>query len=363
MTGPLTGLRVVEMDGIGPTPHAAMLLADLGADVIRVQRRNPRGAPDGVADADHVLWRNRRVVRADLKTAADRDCVVRLIAAADVLIEGFRPGVMERLGLGPGDCLGANPGLVYARMTGWGQDGPWATRAGHDINYLALTGLLHAMGPAQAPPLPPLNLAADFGGGSVLLAFGIMAALWERHHTGQGQVVDGAMVDGANLLGQLLWSWRDAGRWSDRRGTNMLDGSAPFYRTYECADGKYVAVGALEPPFYRQLLDGLGLDSTALPDRWDKAAWPQLADCLAERFAEQTRDSWVHVFGDRDACVTPVLEFGEVPAHEHISQRNTVIEVAGVPQAAPAPRFSRTAAPLPAPARETELADALEDWQ
>jgi alpha-methylacyl-CoA racemase len=362
MTGPLNGLRVVELAGIGPGPHAAMMLADLGADVVRVER--PRGALDiSGGRPDHVL-RGRRSVAADLKTDEGHELVLRLVSAADVLIEGFRPGTVERLGVGPEDCHRVNPRLVYGRMTGWGQHGPLAERAGHDINYIGLTGALHAIGRAGQPPVPPLNVVGDFGGGSMFLVTGVLAALWERERSGLGQVVDAAMVDGTSSLLQLIWSLRGQGTWSDERGANLLDGGAPFYDTYLCEDGGYVAVGAIEPQFYRALLDGLGLDAATLPEQWDRAGWPRLRARLTEAFLTRPRDAWAEAFADTDACVTPVLRFGEAPHHPHLAARATLVEVDGVRQAAPAPRFSRTApelsSPPPVPGADTKA--VLADW-
>jgi alpha-methylacyl-CoA racemase len=361
MTGPLAGLRVVELAGLGPVPHAAMVLADLGADVVRVER--PAAGPDGRA-RDQML-RSRTRVEADLKDPADRERVLALAGCADVLLEGFRPEVAERLGLGPGDCFERNPRLVYGRMTGWGQDGPLAPRAGHDINYLSLTGALHAVGRAGERPVPPLNLVGDFGGGSMLLLTGVLAALWERGRSGRGQVVDAAMVDGVGVLLQMAWSLRGLGMWSDQRGRNLLDGGAPFYDTYECADGRYVAVGAIEERFYQQLLDGLGLAQDALPDRDDPAGWPELRDRLSAVFASRTRDEWAKAFEGTDACVTPVLRFDEVAGHPHTAARGGIVELDGVQQAAPAPRFSRTApAPptVPAAAASADLDRVLARW-
>lgn len=359
MTGPLAGLRVVEMAGLGPTPHAAMVLADLGADVVQVRRPQRSAAPDGAADADALLWRGRRVVAADLKDADDVGRVLDLVDAADVLVEGFRPGVMERLGLGPDVCRARNPGLVYARMTGWGQTGAWSGVAGHDINYLAVTGVLDAMGPADAPPVPPLSLVGDFGGGSMLLVTGVLAALWSRQASGRGQVVDAAMTDGTNLLAQLQWSWKAAGRWSDHRGDNLLDGSAPFYATYACRDG-HVAVGALEPQFWDALLRVLAIDD--VPDRWDRSSWPGLRATLASRLAERTRQEWVAAFDGVDACVTPVLTFDEAPEHAYARERRSFVTVDGHLQAAPAPRFSESVPAVPTPARDAELDDVLAAW-
>jgi alpha-methylacyl-CoA racemase len=357
-SGPLAGLRVVELAGIGPGPHAAMVLADLGADVVRVDRP---GAGAGAA-ADPTL-RGRRRLAADLKDPADKAAVLDLVERADVLIEGYRPGVTERLGIGPADCHARNPKLVYARMTGWGQDGPLAQRAGHDINYISLTGLLHAIGRPGERPVPPLNLVGDFGGGSMLLLVGVLSALWEAQRSGQGQVVDAAMVDGASLLGQMFWGFLAQKMWVDQPGVNMLDGGAPFYDTYTCADGRHVAVGAIEPQFYAALLTGLGLTGADLPGQHDRDRWPELKARFAEVFATRSRDDWAGVFAGTDACVTPVLAFGEVAAHPHLAARATIVDPAGVPQAAPAPRFSRTGTTVPEPAAAPEDAAAiLADW-
>jgi alpha-methylacyl-CoA racemase len=361
--GPLQGLRVLEFGGIGPGPHAAMLLADLGADVVRVER--PSGGLAVLpAEARDWMLRGRRSVGANLKDPAGRDIVLRLLDAADVVIEGFRPGVAERLGVGPEDALARNPRLIYGRMTGWGQDGPLAQRAGHDINYISLTGALHSFRTEGARPTPPLNLVGDFGGGSMFLVTGILAALWERERSGQGQVVDAAMVDGTSVLMQMVWAIRAQGFWRDEPASNFLDTGAPFYDTYECADGGYVAVGALEPQFYAQLLGGLGLDPAGLPPQLDPAGWSVLRERFTEIFASRPRDEWAKVFADTDACVTPVLSLAEVPEHPHIAARGTLTELDGVLQAAPAPRFSRSApgtptAP-PVPGADTEA--VLADW-
>jgi len=358
MAGPLTGLRVVELAGIGPGPHAAMILGDLGADVVRVER--PQSAERG---PDFTL-RGRRSVTADLKAPAGQDLVRRLADKADVLIEGLRPGVAERLGVGPEELRARNPRLVYARMTGWGQQGPLAARAGHDINYISLTGALHAIGVKGTRPTPPLNLVGDFGGGSMFCVTGILAALWERERSGEGQVIDVAMVDGTSVLLQMTWSLLAGGNWRDEPASNRLDTGAPFYDTYQCADGRYVAVGALEPQFYAELLAGLGLDPAALPPQQDEAGWPVLRAVFTAAFASRTRDEWTAVFADRDACVTPVLSFTEAPAHPHIAGRDTIIGIDGAPQAAPAPRFSRTAAGVPSsppkPGADTDV--VLRDW-
>ena len=346
MPGPLTGLRVIELAGIGPVPHAAMVLGDLGADVVRVER--PARAFDPTGGRPDYTLRSRRSVAADLKTGGGRDLVLRLAAQADVLLEGLRPGVAERLGVGPEQCQAVNPALVYGRMTGWGQDGPMAGQAGHDINYISLTGALHAIGTGDRPTVP-LNLVGDFGGGSVFLVAGVLAALWERQRSGTGQVVDAAMVDGASVLAQMVWAFRGAGAWTDRRAANLLDGGAPFYDTYTCADGRWIAVGALEPQFYAQFLAGLGLTGEDLPAQMDRSGWPRLRARFTEVIASRTRDEWAETFAGTDACVTPVLSFGEAASDPHITARETVITLDGIPQAAPAPRFSRTPAPTPAP--------------
>ncbi len=272
------------------------------------------------------MLRNRRIVTADLKSDQGRELVLKLVAKADVLIEGYRPGVTERLGLGPQDCAKVNDRLIYARMTGWGQAGPRSQQAGHDINYISLNGILHAIGRVGERPVPPLNLVGDFGGGSMFLLVGILAALWERHNSGKGQVIDAAMVDGSSVLVQMMWAMRGIGIWSDVRGTNMLDGGAPYYDTYECADGGYVAVGAIEPQFYAAMLAGLGLDAVNLPPQNDVARWPELRAVLTEAFGRYDRDHWAKVFADSDACVTPVLSFGEVHTEPHIAERNTFYE-------------------------------------
>jgi alpha-methylacyl-CoA racemase len=363
VAGPLDGLRVLEFGGIGPGPHAAMVLADLGADVARVERPNG-GLQLLPPEARDWLLRGRRSVAADLKDAAGRETVQQLISRADVVIEGFRPGVAERLGIGPEDSLAANPRLVYARMTGWGQHGPLAQRAGHDINYISLTGALHAFRTEGSRPTPPLNLVGDFGGGSMFLVTGILAALVERGTSGRGQVVDAAMVDGTSVLLQMVWALRGLGLWTDQPASNLLDTGSPFYDTYACADGGYVAVGALEPQFYAQLLAGLGLESADLPAQFDTAGWPVLRERFTELFASRARDEWAKVFADTDACVTPVLSFAEAAEHPHLVARGTVTDIGGVLQAAPAPRFSRTAADVPgappAPGADTDA--VLADW-
>jgi alpha-methylacyl-CoA racemase len=338
-SGPLTGIRIVEIAGLGPGPYACMLLAELGADVIRVDR--PGGGPRLVPAAEEVLHRSRPCVAVDLKQPAGRDALLRLADEADVLIEPLRPGVMERLGVGPDDCLARNPRLVYARMTGWGQDGPMAARAGHDINYLSLTGALHAMGTADKP-IPPLNIGADFGGGSMFLVVGVLAALLERAGSGRGQVVDAAMVDGASSLVTMVYGMLAAGHWQDRRASNLLDTGAPFYDTYACKDGRHVAVGAIEPQFYAELLDGLGLTDELAGGQHEREHWPEHRRHIGEVLATRTRDEWAAAFAGTDACLTPVLGLHEAGRHPHMAARGTFIEQQGRVQPGPAPRFSRT---------------------
>ena len=361
MTGPLAGIRVLELAGMGPGPHAAMLLADLGADVVRVQRA---GQLPAAAEPLDFQLRGRRIVVADLKQAGDRARVLQLVARADVLIEGFRPGVTERLGLGPDDCSAVNTGLIYARMTGWGQYGPDADRAGHDINYLSGTGVLNAIGRAGELPIAPLNLVGDFGGGSLYLVVGVLAALVERRQSGAGQVIDAAIVDGASHLAHVVWSQRGRGRWDDRRGHNSLDSGAPFYDVYATADDRCMAVGALEPQFYAALLAGLGLSDTELPAQRDRAGWPRLRAVLTETFGRRTQAEWTAIFAGTDACVTPVRAFAEAPDDPQLAARHTLIEIDGVTQPAPAPRFSRSAPARPtAPPRDAvTVAEVLQTW-
>ncbi|MFJ8816411.1 CaiB/BaiF CoA transferase family protein [Amycolatopsis thermoflava] len=357
-TGPLAGLRVLELAGLGSVAIAAMTLADLGADVVRLDR--PSG-PYPVSEGDPVM-RGRRRVRADLKTAEGRAAALDLAASADVVLESLRPGVAERLGVGPEVCLARNPRLVYARVTGWGQDGPLSHLGGHDLNYVALTGVLRAMGRADDRPAPPLNLLG-FAGGAIFGVVGVLAALREAERSGRGQVVDAAIVDGVGLLAQMVWSFQHRGQWNEERESNLFDGHAPFYDTYRCADGEFVAVGAMEPVFYANLLDGLGLDGADLPAQLDEKGWPVLRARFTEVFAQRTRDEWAAVFEGRDACVTPVLKFSEAAVHPHTAARSAVVTRDGVRQAAPAPRFSRTtttAAPSPVPA---SLAGVLADWR
>ena len=342
--GPLQGFRVVELAGIGPGPFCAMLLADLGAEVLAVER--PASGPPGWP----VLFaRGRRRVAVDLKHPEGPGVVLDLVAGADALVEGFRPGVAERLGIGPDECLARNPRLVYGRVTGWGQEGPLARAAGHDIDYIALAGALHPVGPADGPPVPPLNLVGDFGGGGMLLALGVVAALLEAGRSGRGQVVDAAMVDGAALLTTQVHELLAAGLWSDRRGANLLDGAAPFYAVYETADGRHLAVGALEPRFYAELLERVGLGGEDLPAQLDRDGWPVLRERLAAQFRTRTRDEWCRLLEGSDACVAPVLSLLEAPTHPHNQARGTFVDVGGVVQPAPAPRFSRTPSAHPHP--------------
>ena len=353
MPGPLEGVRVVELAGLGPAPFAAMLLADMGADVVSVDRADQAmGAPLDAAKGN-VYGRGRRSVAVDLKHPDGVEAVRRLADDADVFLEGFRPGVAERLGLGPDELRTRNPRLVYGRMTGWGQDGPYADRAGHDINYIALAGPLAHIGRAGQPPTPPLNLLGDFGGGGMLLAFGVACALAERARSGAGQVIDAAMVDGAALLSAPIAPAYALGFFHPERGTNWLDSGAHYYDVYECADGRWLSIGAIEPKFYANLLAVLGLDPADLPDQADESAWPELKARFATVLATRTRDEWMDAFADPDHCVAPVLPFDEVLDHPHIRARGTFVEVDGVPQPAPAPRFDRTPAALdrpPAPA-------------
>jgi alpha-methylacyl-CoA racemase len=363
-SGPLTGIKVVELAGIGPGPFCAMLLSDLGARVLRIERPEPVDLGLPTPRAFDLLARGRRSVAVDLKSAAGVGAVKALIRRADVLIEGFRPGVTERLGLGPDDCLAINPRLVYGRVTGWGQDGPLAGAAGHDIDYIALTGTLHSIGSRNGPPIPPSNLVGDFGGGGVYLAFGVVSALLERGHSGKGQIVDAAVVDGAASLMTGMYGRKAAGAWTDRRGENDLDGGAPWYSVYETADSRYVCVGAIEERFYQELVRRLGLDAEDLPDRHDRTAWPRLRKRFAEVFRTRTRDEWTRVFEGSDACFAPVLSLSEAPQHPHNKVRGTFIDVDGVVQPAAAPRFSRTPGQIQhGPGRAGPNAtETLRDW-
>ncbi|MGX4641992.1 CaiB/BaiF CoA transferase family protein [Massilia sp. SYSU DXS3249] len=345
MPGPLTGIKIIEMVGLGPCPFAAMMLADMGAEVIRIDRKPKPGAPNPfpmLGTKFDVMARGRRSLALDLKHPEARDLVLKLAEQADILIEGFRPGVMERLGLGPDDCQARNPKLVFGRITGWGQDGPLAQAAGHDLNYVALSGMLHAMGRADAPPSPPLNLVGDFGGGAMMLAFGVVCAALEARASGKGQVVDAAMTDGSALLGAMMYGLRAHGSWSDAREANMLDGGAPFYDTYACADGKFLSVGAIEPQFYAQLLELTGAADPDFLKQWSQKRWPELKAKFAALFATRTRDGWCALLEGTDACVAPVLDMAEAPQHPHNRARGTFVEIEGVVQPAPSPRFSRT---------------------
>jgi alpha-methylacyl-CoA racemase len=346
MSGPLQGTRVVELGGIGPGPFAGMMLSDLGAEVTRVDRPSRAQALPGLNGKGDVLLRGRRFVTADLKQPDDLDRVKRMIDEADVLIDPFRPGTTERLGLGPDEVLERNPRLVYGRITGWGQTGPWAAAAGHDLNYIALAGPLSAIGRKGAPPPPPLNLVGDFGGGGMLLALGIAAALFERERSGTGQVVDAAMVDGAALQFAMIMGFRAVGLWSDERESNLLDGGAPFYDTYETADGRWVSIAALEPQFYAELLTRLGLDLSEFP-QYDRERWPHLRATLSQIFAGRTRDEWTELLGASDACFAPVLSPDEAAAHPQNAAREVYRTVDGVLQPSPAPRFSRTPSSAP----------------
>ena len=359
-TGPLAGIRIVELGGIGPAPMCAMLLADLGADVIRVERRG--GSPSlGIPEKFQLLNRGRAKIELDLKSAAGRDAVLRLVAHADALVEGFRPGVAERLGLGPDDCAAVNPRLVYGRMTGWGQEGPLASVAGHDINYIGLVGALHAIGPAAGPPLPPLSLVADYGGGALYLALGILAAIVETRRSAKGQVVDAAMIDGAASLMTVVYGMHAAGIWKDERGANALDGGAPYYACYETKDGKWISIGPLEPQFRAELARRLGLDPALLAEGDDPTRWAHLRETLAAVFREKTRDEWTALLGDTDTCFAPVLTLAEAPSHPHHRARGTFVTIDGVVQPGPAPRFSRTQARIrrPPPAKGEDPADTL----
>jgi alpha-methylacyl-CoA racemase len=351
--GPLAGVRIVEMEAIGPVPLAAMILADMGADVVRLVR------PGAQAMGGSVLERSRATVEADLKSAEGRELALALIDKADALVEGYRPGVMERLGLGPAEVHARNPRLVYGRMTGWGQTGPFAAMAGHDINYISLTGALHAIGRAGEPPVPPLNLVGDYGGGAMFLVSGVLAGVIRARETGQGDVVDVAMTEGTITLLSMFHAFLAAGRWQDRPEANLLDGAAHFYRCYECADGKYVAVGCLEPQFYAACLKGLGLDAEDYP-QFPPQRWPELTGGFTARFREKTRDEWAAIFAGTDACVTPVLSFAEAPGHPHNEARGSFVADA-VTQAAPAPRFAR-AETLIGAAEMLSVDEVLQRW-
>ena len=360
--GPLKGIRVVEIAGIGPGPFAAMMLADLGADVVRIDRADR--VRDEVPDTPHpdLLNRGRRSVGIDLKHSEGAETVLRLVEGADGLIEGFRPGVAERLGVGPDACLARNPKLVYGRMTGWGQDGPYSSMAGHDINYIALSGVLGAIGREGEAPVPPVNLAGDFGGGGMLLALGMLAGMLEARTSGQGQVVDASMVEGSALLITMIYGMRAIGVWGPR-GTNLLDTGAWFYDVYECADGEYISLGSLEPQFFAEMTEKTGIDADGI-DQNDRTTWPEMRDRLAAAVKTKTRDEWCEILDGSDVCFAPVLSLAEAPEHPHNIARGTFVEVGGALQPGPAPRFSRTPAEIarPAPNPGQHTAEALSDW-
>ena len=362
--GPLSGIRILEFEAIGPGPFCGMMLADMGADVLLIDRPDDPRLGFGRDRWFDVMMRGRRSATLDLKSRDGVAAAVELAGKADAIIEGFRPGVMERLGLGPDVLLGKNPKLVYGRMTGWGQDGPLSSRAGHDINYIALTGVLHAIGRAGEAPVPPLNLVGDFGGGGMLLAFGIACALIEAQKSGKGQVVDAAMVDGASVLATMFAGMLAAKRWSEVRGENVLDTGAPWYDTYETQDGKHVAIGSIEPKFYEELLLRLDLNAQDLPKQMDRKGWPALRTALSKKFLERTRDDWCKVFDGSDACFAPVLTFSEARAHPHNAARHTFVNTGKVDQPAPAPRFSRTPGAIrrAPPERGEGGKEALADW-
>ena len=360
--GPLKGIRVVEIAGIGPGPFAAMMLADLGADVVRIDRGDR--VRDEVPDTPHpdLLNRGRRSVGIDLKHPEGADTVLKLVEGADGLIEGFRPGVAERLGIGPDACLARNPKLVYGRMTGWGQDGPYSSMAGHDINYIALSGVLGAIGREGEAPVPPVNLAGDFGGGGMLLALGMLAGMLEARTSGQGQVVDASMVEGSALLITMIYGMQAMGAWGPR-GTNMLDTGAWFYDVYECADGEYISLGSLEPQFFAEMTEKTGIDADGISQN-DRATWPEMRDRLAAAVKTKTRDEWCEILDGSDVCFAPVLSLAEAPEHPHNIARGTFVEVGGAIQPGPAPRFSRTPAEIarPSPNPGQHTAEALSDW-
>ena len=363
--GPLAGLRVVEFTGIGPGPMGAMLLADMGAEVLRIDRKEPSGLGLDRPLRYDLLLRGRRAVALDLKSAQGRDLALRLVAEADALIEGFRPGVMERLGLGPEVCLKRNPRLVYGRVTGWGQQGPLSHAAGHDLNYIALTGALHAIGRQGQKPTPPLNLVADFGGGALYLAFGVVCGLVEAKRSGRGQVVDAAMIDGVASLMMAFHGLAAAGLTSHERGANVLDSGAHFYEVYECADGRFVSVAPIEGKFYAELLRRLDLDPAGLPPQMERQGWPVAKEKLAALFKTRTQAQWCVLLEGTDACFAPVLTSEEAPSHPHHRARGTYVEIDGVMQAAPAPRFSRTVPQVPIPPQPADpetAAEALQGW-
>jgi alpha-methylacyl-CoA racemase len=359
MAGPLEGLRVVEMAGLGPAPFCAMLFADMGAQVIRVER--PGGT--GKIDRTEVTARGRPMVELDLRKPEGTETVLQMVETADVLIEGFRPGVMERLGLGPDVCLRRRPTLVYGRMTGWGQTGPLAQAAGHDINYIAITGALHAIGSKDGAPVVPLNLIGDFGGGAMLLAFGVLAAVLEAKRSGVGQVVDAAMTDGTSLLSAMTYGFLAAGHWRNAREENMLDGGAHYYGTYACADQKYIAIGAIEPQFYALLMERCGInDPQLLQEQQERNLWPDFKQRLAALFKTRTRDEWCRLLEGSDACFAPVLDWEEAPRHPHNLARGTFVNIDGVTQPAAAPMFSRTPGSAGAVELGNQADQALRKW-
>ncbi|MBU2514914.1 CoA transferase [bacterium] len=363
--GPLKGMKIVEIGSIGPGPFCAQMLADMGADIIRIDRKTPGSGAISLGEAKYnIMHRSRRSVTVDLKKPEGVETVLRLIEKADALIEGFRPGVTEKLGIGPVASMERNSKLVYGRMTGWGQDGPLAEAAGHDINYISISGALHAIGYENQAPVPPLNLVGDFGGGGLLLAFGIMCAVFEAQKSGKGQVVDAAMVDGSAVLSSMFYGFAAAGGWSDKRGTNLLDGGAHFYGTYETADGKWISIGSIEPQFYALLLKHTGISDPDFDVQMDISKWSLLKEKLNVIFKTKTRDQWCEIMEGTDVCFAPVLTFSEATKHPHNVARNSFVEVGGIVQPAPAPRFSRTKpeiqGPPPAPGQHNE--SALKDW-
>jgi alpha-methylacyl-CoA racemase len=359
--GPLNGVKVIELGGIGPGPFCGMLLSDMGAEVVRIDRAERVGQRTGT---DSVTGRGRRAMAVDLKKPQGVECVLRMVERADAFIEPFRPGVTERLGLGPDACLARNPRLVYGRMTGWGQDGPLAPVAGHDINYISLAGALAHFARRGGQPTPPLNLVGDYGGGGMLLAFGIVCGVLEARTSGQGQVIDAAMVDGAALLMAAIWGFRNSGLWLEEPGVNLLDTGAAFYDTYETADGKYISLGAIEAQFFAEFLERVGLDAAEFPDQNDREQWPAMRKRFAEIFRSRTRDEWSELLEGTDVCFAPVLPMSEAMQHPHIAARNTIVELDGAPQPAPAPRFSRTPGSIQGEARlggdDTDA--TLADW-
>ncbi|WP_439943936.1 CaiB/BaiF CoA transferase family protein [Streptomyces sp. BBFR115] len=363
-SGPLAGVRIVELGGVGPTPFCCMLLSDLGADIVRIDR--PPGYDGGapVEPRFNLLNRGRRSAALDLKNGAAVEAVLRLVRDADAVIEGFRPGVAEKLGLGPDECRAANPRLVYGRMTGWGQNGPLAQAPGHDVNYVSLTGVLHSVGRAGGPPVIPLNLAGDFGGGSLYLALGVVSALLESRTSGRGQVIDAAMVDGSASLMTLFYGLHAAGYWNDERGTNRLDSGAPWYDVYETKDGRWLSVGSNEARFWRNTLRLLGLREEDMPDQHDRTRWPEMRTTLTEVLRTRTRDEWCALAEGQEVCIAPVLSLTEAPGHPHLRERGTFTEVEGVIQPAPAPRFSRTPGAIQGPPAEPgqHTDEVLGDW-